>query len=213
MHWAHLSTLPMDTIVPTGFRYQQLSRKDINALVKEIHEWYPDISVGSARVFLDETFFENHASLVGEPETDLIVYVCKSGGEIASMVCIERDLESSTLEGRLAIVSPRYRNSGLASFGPFILDHQAKAMNLAMAYNRVSLKHVYAQRLVENAGFALVGIIPASDREMVEHGVVQHVPEALYVKVYAPAANLFSPATQNMTENVRRLWNHLFTCP
>ncbi|AEA60202.1 hypothetical protein [Burkholderia gladioli] len=211
MTWADLSTLPVDSVVPAGFKYEQLSRPDINELVKKIQGWYPDIRVGSARGFLDPAFYESRVSIAGEEEKDLIVYVCKYEAEIASMVCIERDMDSSTMQGRLAIVAPRYRNSGLAGFGPFILDQQARAMKIAMVYNRVSLKHGYAQRLVESAGFALVGIIPASDREMVEPGTVKHVPEALYVKVYASESALFAPAAQSMTENVHALWQQLFS--
>ncbi|MGY6126018.1 hypothetical protein ACW9YV_11105 [Paraburkholderia strydomiana] len=210
MHWADLAALQVGTIVPAGFKYEQLSRRDVGALTEKIHAWYPDISVGSARGFLDPTFYESRVYLAGEREKDLIVYICRCEDDIASMVCIERDLDSSTMQGRLAIVSPRYRNSGLANFGPFILDEQAKAMNIAMAYNRVSLRHAYAQRLVESAGFSLVGIIPASDREMLDPGTVKHVPEALYVKVYAPDSSLFAPAAESMTENVRRMWGQLF---
>jgi hypothetical protein len=210
MNWASLHTLPVHTVTPDGYEHEQLRRDDIEAVVRNIRNWYPDISVGAAHGFVDASFYQRRVCLAGEPETDVIVYVCKRAGEIVSMTAIERDSTSATLQGRLAVVCPEHRNSGLARFGPFILDHQASAMGMALAYSRVSLKHVYAQRLVERAGFMLVGIMPASDREVVHPGVVRHVPEALYAKVYAPRNMQFFPADDCMTDEVRRMWHYLF---
>lgn len=210
MNWASLDTLPVGTITPIGYRYEQISRHDIDAVAEKLRRWYPDISVGAAHGFVKKSFYENHVFLAAEIEKDLIVYVCRKEGEIVSMTAIERDLQSSTIQGRLTVVSPDHRNSGLARFGPFILDHQAKAMGIALAYNHVSLKHAYAQKLVERAGFTLVGIMPASDREMVEPGVIKHVPEAIYAKVYASDSTLFSPTAECMTQAVSELWRRLF---
>jgi len=210
MKWANLDTLAVDTVVPAGYRYEQLSRDDIVVLSEKIRSWYPDISVGAAQGFLKPSFYEDRVYLAGESEKDLIVYVCKKAGAIVSMAALERDPQNATIQGRLAVVSPLHRRSGIARFGPFIIDQQARAMGIAMAYNRVSLKHLYAQRLVESAGFELVGILPASDMEAVAPGIVKHVPEALYAKVYAATSKMFTPKDECMSESTRQLWHQLF---
>jgi hypothetical protein len=210
MNWADLDALPVDSVTPPGYRYEQLSREDIAVTAEGVRIWYPDISVGSGRGFHEPSFYESHAYLANEEEKDLIVYVCKKAGEIVSVMSLERYPQSAIIHSRLAAVSPAHRKSSLASFGPFIIDEQARAMGIAMAYNNVSLKNPYAQRLVEGAGFTLIGIMPASDREMVAPGVVKHVPEALYAKIYAPLDDLLVPTDECMTPDVRDMWHRLF---
>lgn len=210
MIWADLDALPMDGITPPNYRYEQLSREDIAVTAKSVQIWYPDISVGSAHGFHDPSFYESHVYLANDKEKDLIVYVCKKAGEVVSVMSLERCPQSAVIHSRLAVVSPSHRKSGLANFGPFIIDEQARAMGIAMAFNHVSLKNPYAQQLVESAGFKLIGIMPASDREMVVPGVIKHVPEALYVKIYAPPNELFTPTDECMTPDVRQMWHRLF---
>jgi hypothetical protein len=210
MRWAALSTLTVDTATPSGYRYEQLSREDIPETVQSIREWHPDVSVGSASGFHHQSFYEHHACLAGEAERDLIVYVCKCANKVVALMSIERHVESALIHSRLAAVSPAHRHSGLANFGAFIMDQQARAMGIAMAYNHVSLKTLYAQKMMERNGFKLVGIVPASDREMITPGIVKHVPEALYVKMYAPAEKLLVPNQASMTPSVREMWCQLF---
>ncbi|WP_020070568.1 hypothetical protein [Paraburkholderia caledonica] len=210
MKWARLEALSVDELALPSYRFEQMHRNDIAAVSECVRRWYPDISVGSASCFLDPQFYEKEVSLADEDETDLMVYVCRHEHEVVSMYSLERFQESKVIQGRLAVVSPAHRESGLSRFGPFIIDKQACAMGMAMAYNHVSLKNIHAQKLVERAGFSLVGIIPASDRELVELGIPKFVPEALYAKVYARSDELFVPSEECMTPTVRELWHRLF---
>src|SRR5258708_31931507 len=108
MKWADLDTLPVAEVTPENYRYEQLKRADIEEPARCVREWNPDVSVGSESGFHHEGFYRQRASLAGEPERDLIVYVCKHAGRIVSLMSIERDPESLVIRSRLASVSPAH---------------------------------------------------------------------------------------------------------
>jgi hypothetical protein len=66
------------------------------------------------------------------------------------------------------------------------------------------------QRVMERAGFQIVGIIPASDRLLVAPGVTKRVYEAYYVKVLAADAEILRPQAKSMTPRTKALYDFLF---
>lgn len=206
MNWVDLVDLPPDATAPEGYTQHQLERSEIPALTASIARWYPNISAGSERALLQQGFYENDVELLGEEPRDTIVYVGKTEGKIISVACIKRELQRSALFGMFGAIDPKHRGARLAAFGSYVLDAQAKSMGMAMAYTYVTLKMPALQKALERGGFRPVGILPCSDRELVSPGVVKHVYEVIYAKVYATPENQLSVSEANMTAAVSALW-------
>lgn len=209
MQWAPLANLKHGLHLPDGYIVEQLGRQDINDVTNSVRSWYQDISIGSARKYLDNGFYLTHTSLAGEEERDQIAYVGKFGGRIVSMTLLRRDVEASVIYGAFGAVDPAHRGLGIAAFATYIMDEQARSMGAAMAYAHVTLKSSAVQRMFERAGFKPVGIVPASDWELHPQGHMERVTEVLYTKVYAAPEKLASVITDHMTPAVKELWEFL----
>jgi hypothetical protein len=117
---------------------------------------------------------------------------------------------SLTLYARVGAVAPRHRGAKLLNTALILLEAIGRAMGMALAYFFATLQHPYSQMAAEKAGFQLVGVAPASDRIAVAPGVVKHVYEAIYAKVFAPESDLLRPRAENLTPRVKALFDHLF---
>ncbi|GAB2923789.1 hypothetical protein GCM10027093_73940 [Paraburkholderia jirisanensis] len=208
--WTDIEALPRDTLTPAQYTWKQLVPEDIDELIRGIRQWWPDISFGSGRVYVDDAFYRDRTSFHGDPERDIIVYVGRYEGAIISVLCLERFPDSLTLLGRFGACAEEHRGTGSALFAGYIMDQQAKTMGYAMVYSYVTLKSKGMQALLEHAGFRPVGIVPCSDRELVGPGVVGHVNEVLYAKVYVPAKAILPVDQQCMTDSVQALWHLIF---
>jgi hypothetical protein len=205
--WKDLGELGIERILPAGYTQDVLSRDEIPRLCAAIKRWYPDIEVGIGSRFLQPGFYEQQVGLKGEPERDTIAYCGKFAGEIVSILILTRNTRSWTLFGDFGAVAPEHRRGGVAAFGGFMLDAQARAMGLMMSYTYATLKTPAMQKMLERAGFLPVGIVPASDREKDPNGTVLSVSEVLYAKVFGDPASHSRVTPENMTDAVARLWH------
>ena len=207
--WIPLHDLPADKVTPPCYHYEQLKRDDINELLSGISDWYPDIEVGSGRRYLDHSFYAEQTYLAGETVKDRITYVGKFEGKIIAAMCLELHHDSSVIYSRFGVCAPQHRRTGASLFAAYAIDAQAKGLGLAMAYCYVTLKSPAMQLMLEKAGFRPVGILPCSDREMVAPQDVKYVTEVLYCKTYAHSSEIATVAPEQMSEQVRRLWDYL----
>ncbi len=53
MNWPNLDELSEQVPLPEGYRWAQLRRIDVPALISAIAAWHPDVSVGAASSFLE----------------------------------------------------------------------------------------------------------------------------------------------------------------
>ncbi|WP_322028621.1 hypothetical protein [Paraburkholderia sp. J76] len=212
-NWKDLGELDIGKILPPGYTQAVLSRNDIPRLCAAIERWHPDIEVGIGSKFLQPRFYEQQVGLKGEPERDTIAYCGTYAGEIVSILVLTRNTQSLTLFGDFGAVAPEHRRAGVAAFGGFMLDAQAKAMGFVMSHTLATMKTPAMQRMLERAGFLPIGIVPASDREKAADGAVFSVSEVLYAKVHREHASILPVAQENMTDAVARLWKAMLPAP
>ncbi|WP_010489041.1 N-acetyltransferase [Pseudomonas sp. S9] len=207
--WPLLSDLPPDTVTPVDYAYDQLARADLPELIDGMRQWFPDLAVGAGRYYSDVSFYEQRVYLKGELERDIVVYVGRYNGRIMAAICIEKNDDNLTLLGRYGVCAPEHRRTGASLFAGYIMDALADYLGSAMAYSFVTLKSKGMQAMLERDGFRAVGILPFSDREMIE-GSVKHINEIIYAKHYIERTELLPVHYENMTVSVRRLWDELF---
>lgn len=208
--WPALTDLPENTITPAEYTYEQLSRGDIQRLCELIRLWYPDISVGSGKKYIDPQFYALKAYFTGEETKDTIVYVGRHDGEIVCALCLELDRDALTLHSRYGVCAPAHRGTGATLFAAYIVDALAQVMGIVMAYSYVTIKTKAMQQFTERAGFEPVGILRFSDVELDNNGETQHVTEAVYAKYFKSLDALQPVSTSNMTPKLKRLWNALY---
>ncbi|WP_123413546.1 hypothetical protein [Pseudomonas brassicacearum] len=208
--WPLLTELPKNTITPVDYNYEQLERRDIDTLCELIESWYPDISVGSGKKYIDPQFYGTKVYFSGEDTKDVIVYIGRYGEDIVCALCLEVDRDALTLHSRYGVCAPMHRGTGATLFAAYVVDALAQAMGIAMAYSYVTMKSKAMQQFTERAGFEPVGILRFSDVELDENGEIQHVTEAVYAKYFKEIETLQSVSETNMTPKLKRLWNLLY---
>lgn len=204
--WPSLDDLPPNTITPPGYTYQQLRRDQIQDLARLIHTWYPDISIGSGKHYVDPNFYENQVSLFSEPETDTIVYVGMYEEKIVCAMGMQYFSESNNLFSRFGVCAPEHRGTGATLFAGFAMDALAGAMKIAMVYAYVTLKNKSMQQMSERAGMRPVGILPFSDIELNNSGEAVYVAEALYVKTYEDLDTMQPISIDNLTPRLQDIF-------
>jgi hypothetical protein len=210
-YWPVLTDLPKNTLTPPDYNYEQLQRSDIDHLCELIKSWYPDISVGSGRKYVDPQFYATQAHFSGEEAKDIIVYIGRYRTEIVCALCLEIDRDAMTLHSRYGVCAPAHRGTGATLFAAYIVDALAEVMDIAMAYSYVTMKSKAMQQFTERAGFEPVGILRFSDVELDEQREARHVTEAIYAKYFKPTASLQNVSDTNMTPKLKRLWDLLYT--
>jgi hypothetical protein len=43
--------------LPSGYSFEQLQSRDVSALIANIQQWHPDISIGSGSCYVREQFY------------------------------------------------------------------------------------------------------------------------------------------------------------
>ena len=210
MNWVAIDELSSKLPIPDGYRAEQLKRADIPELIRCLKVWFPDVTVGAESCYQREDFYSREASLEGEPERDVIVFLIKKDQELVGMASLQRSEDTLTLYGRLGAIAPRYRGAKLAYLGPALLEAMGRAMGMEVVYGLAEFTIPNMQMVLERAGFQIVGIVPASDRLMVAPGVIKRVYEAIYVKVLVADADVLRPQPQSMTPRTKALYDFLF---
>jgi GNAT superfamily N-acetyltransferase len=180
---------------------------DVANLVAKLPDWYPNISHGDGARFTRPAYYFESVSLKYEISRDTVVYVGFKGFELVCMVCLERDHDTQSLYGRLGIVAPEHRRSGLGVVVMDLIEASARLQGLANIYTYATLHNNAVQQLLEKAGYLPVGIIPGRDREYIPvRNEVVRVPEVLYVKSLPHRERSLQARPENMTPTVKRIW-------
>lgn len=210
MNWPTADQLGTLMPLPPGYRMALFGRKDIGPLVAALRRWHPHVSAGVSGGYLREDFYETRVCLHGETETDIFVVPIRFGEELVGMWSIEREEDSLAVYGRLIVIAPEHRGSGLALHVLLGSEHVSRAMNAEFVYVLTTLKHPYAQQALEHAGYRLLGFFPGFDREEVAPGVVKRVYQAVYAKLLVSEDHVHLPAVGNMTPRARQIFELLF---
>jgi len=210
VRWPDSSELPALHKLPQGYRFEQLRRSDIPALISAIAAWHPDISVGIGSCYLRESFYSEKVFLRDEVEKDFFVVLIMHGEELAGMGSWEREPDALTLYARLGIVAPKHRGLKISVRAVEFSEELARAMGAGFVYGLATLKVPNMQLALERAGYRLLGFVPGYDREVVAPGLVKRVYEAVYAKVLVPDEDLLRPVPKNLSPKARALFEVLF---
>jgi RimJ/RimL family protein N-acetyltransferase len=194
--------------IPEGFVIDRVSRTEVEEIATLLRLWYPDIRTGMESPFLDPDFFFQSATLKETLERSVFPLVMRYEGRIVAFYSAERNELARTVWARLSVVAPDFRRNGLNNLGPLLLI--AAGEGAALAWATATLSHPFSQKTLEKAGYQLVGIVPAYDRDEVAPGDARHVYEALYAKTLVGPEGIVTPCRENMTPETRRLWDFLF---
>jgi hypothetical protein len=208
--WPAISELGPVPLAP-GLVVEALSAPYVPRLIECIRAWYPDVVVGAESCHLRPEFYASQVALAGEEASakDIFAMVVREQDELLAFATFERNRDARTFSGRLGAVSPRARNTKLASIGIVLQERIGRAMGAELLLNVATLRHPYTQALMEGLGFTPVGIVPAHDRDMVEAGTVKRVYEVLYAKVLVSDDAILQPSSTQMTPRVRELFERL----
>ena len=210
MKWPGMETITTLTQLPDGYRFEQLRRTDIPALIEGVRMWHPDISVGVGSCYLREDFYTEKVFLRDEAEKDMYVVLIMNGDELAGMGSWEREPDALTLYAKLGIIAPAHRGAKIAVRAVEFTENLGRAMGAGFVYGLATLKVPHMQMALERAGYQLLGFAPGYDRELVAPGVVKRVYEAFYAKVLVPDEDLLRPDPKNLSPRAKALFEVLF---
>jgi hypothetical protein len=196
--------------LPAGYTFEQLARCKIPALIVNVQQWHPDISVGAGSCYLREGFYLEKVFLAGESERDIYVQLIMCAGEVVGMWSYERDIDALSIYGRLLIVAPEHRGSKVALHCMSGTESISRACGAEFIYTMATLKVSHMQVALERAGYRLVGFAPGYDREVGKDGVVKRVFEGVYAKVLVPEEAMLRPDPSNLTPGTRKLFELMF---
>lgn len=196
--------------LPAGYDIEQLGAEDVDTLTECLRAWYPDIVVGMESPHLDPAFYHAHTSLRGGVDRAVLPLVLKhQHAGIVGAVTYEKNPLSRTVFGRLGALAPEHRGA-LGLLGPMLLERVGRAVGAELVHYYATLKTRHQQVIAERAGFTLVGIAPAHDRDMVSPGEVKRVYEALYGKVLVEGHDVLVPDRSQLTARTRKVFEALF---
>ncbi len=210
MKWPGMETITTLTQLPEGYRFEQLRRSDIPALIEGVRIWHPDISVGVGSCYLREDFYTEKVFLRDEAEKDMYVVLIMHGDELAGMGSWEREPDALTLYAKLGIIAPAHRGAKISVRAVEFTENLGRAMGAGFVYGLATLKVPHMQLALERAGYQLLGFAPGYDRELVSPGVVKRVYEAFYAKVLVPDEDLLRPDPKNLSPRAKALFEVLF---
>ena len=211
MTWPTAEELTAACPLEDGYSFEVLSSGSISELVRALATWEPSWQIGAASAYLRKDFYETSVSLKDKTPRDIFVVLIRHETRLAGMLSARRSLDTLSLFGSLAVVAPEQRGKGGPKFKGDYLEAMARPMGLGFIFSLATLKHRGSQRYFESMGYKLVGIVPGYDREEITPGVIKRVHEALYAKVLVSHDVLLQPDPANMTSNVRRLYETLFS--
>jgi hypothetical protein len=206
---ADIERLAAAAPLTAGYRFELLRRDEACELIVALRSWYRDISVGSASHYFDENYYEDKVFFSDSPQRDAIVLTLRRDAGLVGMFSCQLDLGTRTIYAGLGVVASEHRGAGIAHAGIVFVEQLAEHLGLGFIYGMATLKHPYAQRAFERAGWMLVGIAPGYDRELIAPGVIKRVYEAVYAKVLGN--ELLHPQLHNLTPRTRALFTSLFS--
>ena len=210
MRWPDPMLPAIAKLLPPGYSLWQLSRLDVQKLTRKVLEWHPNIRHGDGARFTRAEYYLNSVSLKHEIARDTVVYVGRKNDELVCMVCVERDCDTKDLYGRLGIVDPLHRRSGVGIIVMELIEHIAQALGMANVYTYATLHDSAVQHLLEKAGYTPVGVIPGRDREYIQtRNEIVRVSEVLYLKSFSRSERILTPSPKNMTTAVKKIWRSI----
>ena len=209
MDLADINRLAGQAPLAEGYRLVPLRRAEVGTLIAFIQRWFPAIGVGSASCYLRHEFYAKEVFFDGTPGRDVLVMLLERGHELAGMFSFERDTDTLTLHGQVAVAAPAHRGANLAGATLAMIEAFGRHMGMGLVYGMATLKAPHVQAAFERAGWQLIGITPGYDREMVAPGVVKRVYEAVYAKLLVSANSLLHPQRQNLTPRTQALFDHV----
>jgi GNAT superfamily N-acetyltransferase len=210
VNWPTFDALAALVPLPAGYRFEQVGRADVAALIAALSAWHPSISVGVASCYLREDFYRERVCLDGEVDKDVWIARIMFGDEMVGMWSFEREIDSLAIYGRILVVAPAHRGAGLSVHTLAGAENLGRAMGAAFIYGLATLQHTYAQRALEHAGYRLLGFFPGYNREEVAPGVVKRVYESVYAKLLVPEDEVHWPNPKSMTPAAKALYELLF---
>jgi len=214
MKWPELRQVTPLVDIPVGLVASRLKAEEVPGMIALVRNWFSDISVSSESYHLDESFYFERTMLEGLSESairNVYPLVLKHENRPVFFVTLQREWNARTLTGRLLVIDPQYRGQGLANIGPRLLESMGKLMGAELLYYYASVTTIHQQKAAEHAGFKLIGLMPASDRHLMEPGRVRRIFEAIYAKVLICEDEIFVPGQEALTPQTTALWKFLFT--
>lgn len=182
--WPEVSELATVLSLPAGYAVTTLAAKDVATLIARLLAWYPQLAGSLRERLLNPSCYDEHFTLADagtqiETHPGLAV-TCLHDGEIVGALFLTADLQSSTLYVDGLFIDPTHRRRGLASVLLAASGHLGHAIGTDLVLLSCPLSHPYLQRAAERAGWNLIGVIPAAERELVAPGTIKYRFEALY---------------------------------
>jgi hypothetical protein len=211
MNWPTLDAWSTMVPVPAGYRFTEVNRADLLPLIAALKNWYPNMKVGVLSAYLREDFYLNRVCLDGQNDKDIWAVQIMHNDKLVGFWSMEREIDSLSLYGRLCVLAPAHRGTKVMGMTLTGNEVVGQAMGAAFMYALITLKHPYAQRMCESAGYRLLGMFPGYDREEVAPGVVKRVYQAVYAKLLVPEDEVHWPDPKNLTPRAAGLFQLLFT--
>lgn len=182
--WPGLGELVAVLSLPAGYSLTTLAAKDVATLVALLPAWHPPLA-GSLRERLlnPSSYYERFALAGAEARIEThpgLAVICLHQEEIVGALFLTADLQSSTLSVDGLFIDPRHRRQGLASVLLTASGYLGQAIGTDLALLSCTLRHPFLQRAAERAGWNLIGVMPAAERERVAPDTIKYRFEALY---------------------------------
>jgi hypothetical protein len=211
MDWSGALAILNELKMPSGYVLAQLRAEDVSAVIAGLLDWYPDLEVSGESSHLTVSFYHQE-TLLAETSGDrsILPIVAKHGGSVVAIITFEKDVVARTVTCRIGTIAPEHRGAALALLGPMLLERVGRAVGAELVYYFATLKSLHQQVLAERAHYALVGIVPAFDRNYVHPGQIKRVYEAIYAKVLVSEDEVALPTDANLTLRTKAVWRALF---
>ncbi|SSB98718.1 hypothetical protein SAMN04488697_113167 [Pseudomonas sp. 43mfcvi1.1] len=210
MKWPTIDQIRSFTVLPSGYTWDYLKRKEIDVAIIFFQTWFPSITVGLGSLFLNQQFYEDNVVLEDDLERGIFAIVVRQNHEIVAIATWEKIDGADVIFGRVGAVAKYHRQIKLAVAAQDLGEKMGRFMGAGLIYGMATTSAPYMQQALEHAGYKAVGIMPGFDQEETEPGIVRRVYEVIYAKRLAPHSNFLIPSVQNLTPTVARLYAEIF---
>jgi RimJ/RimL family protein N-acetyltransferase len=211
---AELQSMGAAAGVAAPYRVAVLRDADVDRIAALIATWYPALHVGMESGHIDPAFYRAQVHLADRPgRRGLFAWTIWSGDDPCGLCSFEYEPGSGQLAGRLLVLAPEHRGQGLATTMTHLVDALARHLGAEIILATATLAHPFSQRVLEAAGYRVVGIIPGYDRDLVGPSRALRVHEALYAKLLVDPVRCAEPDRGAMSPAVSRLFDVLFGDP
>jgi len=188
-------------VTPPGCRWFLPARADI-ARVIELIETYGETEAGFESCHLLEAFYEREVALrdASDARSRSVFSVgLERDGRVIAFASVEYASRQGLLSGRLGVVAPVARGGGIGRLlGGVIPERVGRFIGAEILMSYVTLSHPISQRVLRDAGYQLVGVVPGHDRALVARNTVKRVWEACYVKLLVAPEGVCKPPTTGL---------------